>query len=29
MLANGVKLHQDIDIPAKGDYILRIGVSTT
>ena len=26
MLANGVKLHQDIDVPAKGDYILRIGV---
>jgi hypothetical protein len=26
MLANGIKLHQDIDVPAKGDYILRIGL---
>jgi VWFA-related protein len=26
MLASGAKLRQDIDIPAKGDYILRIGV---
>jgi VWFA-related protein len=26
MLANGAKLHQDIDLPAKGDYTLRIGV---
>jgi VWFA-related protein len=26
MLANGAKLRQDIDLPAKGDYTLRIGV---
>ncbi len=26
MLANGVKLHQDIAVPAKGDYTLRIGL---
>lgn len=26
MLANGVKVHQEIDVPAKGDYVLRIGV---
>jgi len=26
MLTSGAKLHQDIDIPAKGEYVLRIGV---
>jgi VWFA-related protein len=26
MLANGAKLRQDIDLPAKGNYTLRIGV---
>jgi VWFA-related protein len=26
MLASGAKLRQDIDVPAKGDYVLRIGV---
>jgi len=26
MLANGAKLHQEIDVPATGDYVLRIGV---
>jgi hypothetical protein len=26
ILASGVKLHQDIDVPAKGEYILRIGL---
>ena len=26
LLASGAKLRQEIDVPAKGDYILRIGV---
>lgn len=26
MLASGAKLRQEIDVPAKGDYVLRIGV---
>ena len=26
MLSSGAKLRQEIDIPAKGDYILRVGV---
>jgi VWFA-related protein len=26
MLATGAKLRQEIDVPAKGDYVLRIGV---
>jgi VWFA-related protein len=26
LLASGAKLRQDIDVPAKGDYVLRIGV---
>jgi VWFA-related protein len=29
MLSSGVKLHQDVALPAKGDYILRIGVHDT
>jgi len=26
MLTGGVKVHQDIDLPATGQYILRVGV---
>ena len=26
MLASGAKLRQEIDVPATGEYILRVGV---
>ena len=27
MLKDGIHVHQEIDVPAKGDYVLRIGVN--